>query len=220
MNAQVYLVSNKLNGKQYVGQTINPHLPIGHGRIIKSAYKLHGKDNFDYEPLCTSIENRATLNAVERFWIAVLDTIVPNGYNIELGGSEGSTWTEERRRKHSLALTGRIHTRRLGSRSGMKGKAYPEEGKRKLSEALKGRVGHNLGKQASEETKAKMRESQRKHWDSLEVHPNKGKKMSEETKAKMRASRAKRIYSDEDKMKISQAIKVWHQQRKEQSCHQ
>jgi group I intron endonuclease len=220
VNAQVYLVSNKLNGKQYVGQTINPHLPIGHGRIIKSAYKLHGKDNFDYEPLCTSIENRATLNAVERFWIAVLDTIVPNGYNIELGGSEGSTWTEERRRKHSLALTGRIHTRRLGSRSGMKGKAYPEEGKRKLSEALKGRVGHNLGKQASEETKAKMRESQRKHWDSLEVHPNKGKKMSEETKAKMRASRAKRIYSDEDKMKISQAIKVWHQQRKEQSCHQ
>ncbi len=220
MNAQVYLVSNKLNGKQYVGQTINPHLPIGHGRIMKSAYKLHGKDNFDYEPLCTSIENRATLNAVERFWIAVLDTIVPNGYNIELGGSEGSTWTEERRRKHSLALTGRIHTRRLGSRSGMKGKAYPEEGKRKLSEALKGRVGHNLGKQASEETKAKMRESQRKHWDSLEVHPNKGKKMSEETKAKMRASRAKRVYTDEDRLKISQAVKAWHQQRKEQSCHQ
>jgi group I intron endonuclease len=220
VNAQVYLVSNKLNGKQYVGQTINPHLPIGHGRIMKSAYKLHGKDNFDYEPLCTSIENRATLNAVERFWIAVLDTIVPNGYNIELGGSEGSTWTEERRRKHSLALTGRIHTRRLGSRSGMKGKAYPEEGKRKLSEALKGRVGHNLGKQASEETKAKMRESQRKHWDSLEVHPNKGKKMSEETKAKMRASRAKRVYTDEDRLKISQAVKAWHQQRKEQSCHQ
>jgi group I intron endonuclease len=220
VNAQVYLVSNKLNGKQYVGQTINPHLPIGHGRIMKSAYKLHGKDNFDYEPLCTSIENRATLNAVERFWIAVLDTVVPKGYNIELGGSEGSTWTEERRRKHSLALTGRIHTRRLGSRSGMKGKAYPEEGKRKLSEALKGRVGHNLGKQASEETKAKMRESQRKHWDSLEVHPNKGKKMSEETKAKMRASRAKRVYTDEDRLKISQAVKAWHQQRKEQSCHQ
>lgn len=219
MQAQVYLVSNKLNGKQYVGQTINPHLPIGHGRIMKSAYKLHGKDNFDYEPLCTSIENRATLNAIERFWIAVLDTVVPNGYNIELGGSEGSTWTEERRRKHSLALTGRIHRRPLGSKSGMKGKAYPEEGKRKLSEALKGRISPNWGRTASEETKAKMTASQKAYWAKVES-PNKGRKHSEETKAKMRASRAKRVYSDEDKMKISQAIKVWHQQRKEQSCHQ
>ena len=216
MNAQVYLVSNKLNGKQYVGQTINPHLPIGHGRIMKSAYKLHGKDNFDYEPLCTSIENRATLNAVERFWIAVLDTVVPKGYNIELGGSEGSTWTEERRRKHSLALTGRIHTRRLGSRSGMKGTAYPEEGKRKLSEAMKGNK-FSLGKFPSEETKAKMSASQKAHWEKV-GSPNKGRKASEETKAKMRDARAKRVYTDEDKLKISQAVKAWHQNRKEQLC--
>jgi group I intron endonuclease len=219
VQAQVYLVSNKLNGKQYVGQTINPHLPIGHGRIMKSAYKLHGKDNFDYEPLCTSIENRATLNAIERFWIAVLDTVVPNGYNIELGGSEGSTWTEERRRKHSLALTGRIHRRPLGSKSGAKGKKWSEENKRKLSEVLKGRASVNKGIKHTEETKAKMSASQKAHWAKVES-PNKGRKHSEETKAKMRASRAKRVYSDEDKMKISQAIKVWHQQRKEQSCHQ
>jgi len=219
VQAQVYLVSNKLNGKQYVGQTINPHLPIGHGRIMKSAYKLHGKDNFDYEPLCTSIENRATLNAIERFWIAVLHTVVPNGYNIELGGSEGSTWTEERRRKHSLALTGRIHRRPLGSKSGAKGKKWSEENKRKLSEVLKGRASVNKGIKHTEETKAKMSASQKAHWAKVES-PNKGRKHSEETKAKMRASRAKRVYSDEDKMKISQAIKVWHQQRKEQSCHQ
>lgn len=219
MNAQVYLVSNKLNGKQYVGQTINPHLPIGHGRIMKSAYKLHGKNNFDYEPICKGITSRATLNAVERFWIAVLDTVVPKGYNIELGGSEGSTWTEERRRKHSLALTGRIHTRPLGSKSGAKGKKWSEETKRKISEALKGRVGTNLGKKASEETRAKMTASQKAHWAEV-GSPNKGRKHSEKTKAKMRASRAKRVYTDEDKMKISQAIKAWHQQRKEQSCHQ
>jgi len=217
VQAQVYLVSNKLNGKQYVGQTINPHLPIGHGRIMKSAYKLHGKDNFDYEPLCTSIENRATLNAIERFWIAVLDTVVPNGYNIELGGSEGSTWTEERRRKHSLALTGRIHRRPLGSKSGAKGKKWSEENKRKLSEVLKGRASVNKGIKHTEETKAKMSASQKAHWAKVES-PNKSRKHSEETKAKMRASRAKRVYSDEDKMKISQAIKVWHQQRKEQLC--
>jgi len=215
MNAQIYLVSNKLNGKQYVGQTINPERQIGHGRILRKAYKLHGRDNFSYEPICTGITSRTTLNAVERFWIAVADTVVPKGYNIELGGSEGSTWTEERRRKHSLALTGRIHTRPLGSKSGMKGKKYPEEGKRKLSEALKGRVSPNWGRKASEETKAKMTASQKAYW-AANGSPNKGRKHSEETKAKMSAAKSKRVYTDEDKMKISQAVTEWHKKRKEQ----
>ena len=215
MQAQIYLVSNKLNGKQYVGQTINPHLPIGHGRILKSAYKLHGKDNFTYEPICTGITNRASLNAIERFWIAVMGTVVPNGYNIELGGTEGSTWTEERRRKHSLALTGVKRNRPLGSKSGMKGKAYPEEGKRKLSEALKGRPCPTKGVPHSEETKAKMTASQKAHWAKV-GSPNKGRKHSEKTKAKMRVARANRIYTDEDKQKISEAVTAWHKQRKEQ----
>ena len=161
MQAQIYLVSNKLNGKQYVGQTINPHLPIGHGRILKSAYKLHGKDNFTYEPICTEITNRASLNAIERFWIGVMGTLVPNGYNIELGGSEGSTWTEERRRKHSMALKGHRGWRKgLNLPSPNKGKVYPEEGKRKLSEVMKGNK-HALGVFPSEETKAKMSASQK-----------------------------------------------------------
>jgi len=215
MNAQIYLVSNKLNGKQYVGQTINPEHQIGHGRILRKAYKLHGKDNFSYEPICTGITSRTTLNAVERFWIAVADTVVPKGYNIELGGSEGSTWTEERRRKHSLALTGRIHTRPLGSKSGMKGKKFPEEGKRKLSAALKGRPCPTKGIPHSEETKAKMSASQKAYW-AANGSPNKGRKHSEETKAKMSAARSKRVYTDEDKMKISQAITEWHKKRKEQ----
>jgi len=188
---QIYLVSNKLNCKQYVGQTINPHLPIGHGRILKSAYKLHGKDSFTYEPICKGITNRASLNAIERFWISVANTVVPNGYNIDLGGSEGSVWTDERKRKHSLAQTGAKRNRPLGSKSGMKGKSYPEEGKRKLSEVMMGNK-HSLGKFHSEETKAKMSASQKAKAASFAVHPNTGRKHSEETKAKMRMAKLKR----------------------------
>ena len=191
MQAQIYLVSNKLNGKQYVGQTINPHLPIGHGRILKSAYKLHGKDNFTYEPICKGIASRASLNAIERFWISVVGTVVPNGYNIDLGGSEGSTWTDERRKAVSIAHTGKKLNRPLGSRSGMKGKAYPEEGKRKLSEAMKGNK-HSLGKVHSDETKAKMSASQKAKAASFAVHPNAGRKHSEETRAKMRMAKLNR----------------------------
>ena len=215
MLAHVYLVTNSVNGKQYVGQTINPSNKLGHGKVLLKAYKLHGKDKFSYEPICSGINNRATLNYIERFWINVMGTLVPNGYNIELGGSEGSTWTEERRRKHSLALKGHRGWRKgLNLPSPNKGKVYPEEGKRKLSEALKGRVSPNWGKKASEETKAKMTASQKAHWKKV-GSPNKGRKHSEETKAKMRAARANRIYTDEDKRKISEAVTAWHKQRKE-----
>jgi hypothetical protein len=195
MQAQVYLVSNKLNGKQYVGQTINPHLPIGHGRILKSAYKLHGKDNFTYEPICKGITNRASLNAIERFWISVMGTVVPNGYNIDLGGSEGSVWTDERRRKHSMALKGHRGWRKgLNLPSPNKGKAYPEEGKRKLSEAMKGNK-HSLGKTHSEETKAKMSASQKAKAASFSIHPNTGRKHSDETKEKMKMAKLNRSKS-------------------------
>lgn len=130
----------------------------------------------------------------------------------------GKKYTEETRKKMSESRTGKKLNRPLGSKSGMKGKAYPEEGKRKLSEALKGRVSTNLGKKASDETKEKMSASQKAHWAKV-GSPNKGRKHTEETKSKMRVSRAKRIYTEEDKLKISLAVTEWHKQRKEQSWH-
>ncbi len=215
MNAHIYLVTNAFNGKQYVGQTITESNKLGHGRIMRQAYKKNGTKNFSYERICTGITNRASLNAIERFWIDVIGTVVPNGYNIDLGGSEGSIWTDERRKAVSIARTGKKLNRPLGSKSGMKGKAFPEEGKRKLSEAMKGNT-FALGHKHTEETKAKMTYSQKSKAASFVVHPNAGKKASEETKAKMRAARANRIYTDEDKQKISEAVTAWHKQRKEQ----
>ena len=218
MKAQVYLVTNNINNKQYVGQTINPHLPIGHGRLLKTAYKKHGKDNFIYEPICTEIGDRQTLNYIERFWISTFNTVVPNGYNFETGGSDGQEWSGARRKAQSERRIGKPLNRPLGSKSGMKGKKYPEEGKRKLSEALKGRPSPNWGKKASKETKQKMSDSQKKHWASLEVHPNFGKKASAETLEKKRLSALKRTHGDLTKQKISESIKQWHQKRKESIC--
>lgn len=171
---RVYCVTNNLNGKQYVGQTITQHSRHGHGHAIRAAYKKHGFKNFSYDIICDTVADDKTLDYLEQFWINVIGTLAPNGYNLEGGGRWGKY------------------------------------------------VYHapNQGKKASAETRAKMSESQRMHWKSLDVHPHKGKKLSEETKAKMRASRAKRVYTNEDRLKISQAVKAWHQQRKEQSCHQ
>ena len=217
MNAHIYLVTNTANGKQYVGQTATDANKRGHGRVMVQAYKKHGFDGFTYDRIISGINDRNTLNCIERFWIATFDSVVPNGYNLESGGSESQIWTEERRAKHSAAKIGRPLNRPLGSKSGMKGKAFPEAGKLKLSAAMLGNK-FSLGVFPSAETKAKMSVSQKAKAASFETHPNAGKVASLETRAKMSASKRSQVQSEETKRKRSESITAWHKQRKEQIC--
>lgn len=171
--ARVYLVTNKESGKQYIGQTITEHSRHGHGHAIKKAYKKYGFSNFIYESIVSNIsKDNLFLDYAEKFWINTLDTLAPNGYNLESGGK----W---------------------------------------------GKITHhtpNLGMKASDATKQKMSDSQKKHWASLEVHPHIGKKASAETLEKKRLSALKRTHGDLTKQKISESIKQWHQIRKESLC--
>ena len=128
----------------------------------------------------------------------------------------GKKASEETRKQMSESRIGKSINRPLGSKSGMKGKAYPEEGKRKLSEAMKGNK-FSLGIFHSDETKAKMSASQKVKAASFSIHPNTGRKASEETRAKMCEARSRRIYTEEDKKKISEAVTAWHKKRKEKS---
>lgn len=217
MDAHIYLVTNTVNGKQYVGQTATDSNKRGHGRVMLKAYRKHGFDGFTYDRIASGINNRNTLNCLERFWIATFDTVAPNGYNLETGGSEGQVWTDERRAKHSAARLGKPLNRPLGSKSGMKGKTFPEAGKLKLSAAMKGNK-FSLGVFPSEETKAKMSASQKIKAASFEIHPNKGKTHSKETKAKMSAAKRTQVQSEQTKLKRSESIKAWHKQRKEALC--
>lgn len=166
---RVYMVTNRINGKQYVGQTITKHSRHGHGHAMKDAYKKYGFENFEYAAVIEGELTEMQLDCFEKFWINVLGCTAPNGYNLESGGRWGKY------------------------------------------------VYHapNTGKKASEETKRKMSESQRRYWHSLAVHPNTGKRPSPETRAKMSASRMGRIQSDEERAARSAAIKQWHQKRKE-----
>ena len=216
MNAQIYLVSNLVNSKQYVGQTINPHLKRGHGRLLKKAYRYHGKENFTYEPIVTGITERNLLNYLERFWIATFGTVVPAGYNLESGGSEGIEWSDERRRKHGLALKGHRGWRKgLNLPSPNKGKTYPEEGKRKLSEALKGRPGPNKGKKLDDQWRANMSKAQKARGSEI-AEMNRNRTITEETRQKMSEAGKRQVQSIEERMKRSESLKKWHAERKAQ----
>lgn len=216
MNAHIYLVTNKLNGKQYVGQTTTDKNKRGHGRLLCKAYPKHGVDNFEYERLLTGIDNRNFLNWSERFWISVFGTNAPHGYNLESGGSEGQEWSDERRQRHGDARRGKKKYRPLGAVSGMKGKAYPESGKEKLRQVMLGRVGLNLGRKASDETKMKMSLAQKARFQR-DGSPHANRVVSAETRAKLSAARTGRVQSDEQRAKRSASIKEWHRRRKEES---
>ena len=92
----IYLVRNVIDGRCYVGQTMQRlkrrwkgHLKAardGASTPLAAAMGQHGVENFVVERLGIA-SNRADLNRLEGKWIKKLGTLVPNGYNATDGGS-------------------------------------------------------------------------------------------------------------------------------------
>jgi len=108
----IYLVTNLVTGKRYVGQTTKTvehrwarHVD-GKGRAFAmgAAIKKYGPANFAVQSLDTA-ENQAELDAKEILWIAQLNTLSPAGYNLTEGGRGG---------KHSAASKAKMSAARRG----------------------------------------------------------------------------------------------------------
>ncbi|MGL4754258.1 MAG: GIY-YIG nuclease family protein [Aeromonadaceae bacterium] len=118
----IYKITNKTNGKMYIGQTIQEpkkrwYAHCNSGRAgIGQAIKKYGRENFTFEVLWETFD-RDTLDRMEQVYIKHYNTIAPNGYNLCEGGNAPRP-TEETRRKQSKAH---------------KGKKLSEEHKQKLS---------------------------------------------------------------------------------------
>jgi group I intron endonuclease len=185
MDAHIYLVTNNLNGKQYVGQTTVARNKVGHGLIVTEAYKKHGKDNFSYSPICSEINNKATLNYIERFWIKVMGTRYPNGYNIEEGGSTKGEVSDSTKEKLRLANLGKKVSAETKAKIALSstGRCPSEETKVKLKAARSKQIPPMLGKTTSEETKEKIRQTK-----IGSKNPMYGKPITEEHRAKLKAN--------------------------------
>jgi len=150
VNAHIYSVTNALNDKQYVGQTSIDTNKYGHGSTMTKAYKKYGRSNFVYERICSGINNRNTLNFIEKFWIKVMDSKAPNGYNIENGGS-GSPNHKKNHIPWNKGLVGIMPS------VWNKGLKTPEEVKRKQSIAKLGKPSPRKGAKHTPETIEKIR---------------------------------------------------------------
>lgn len=190
----IYKITNKVNGKVYIGQTtLGFDRRYGydiynntHNIHLKTSIMKYGINFFEIIKVFDIAFSQKELDIKEDFWINFYNSLDRNfGYNKRNGGNGGKL-CEETRKKISESMRGRYKGEK-NPQWGKRGKLSPRWGRKftletrmKLSEARKNII-------YTEESRLKMSES------------HKGKKHSEETKKKMSKAR---------KGKITYSVKV------------
>ena len=226
----IYRITNIVNNKIYIGQTINYEkrkrehinrlLANSHtNRHLQSAWNKYGQQNFIFDFIENCSENMLTER--EQYWIDYYGGIDnANVYNNREAGDSGE-FSEETRALISSKIKGRHlseETKHKISETS-KGRHHTEETKRKISETSKGRT-HMRGRHLSEETKKKIS-------DKLKGRPahNKGIIQSEETKQKISNSlkgRTKRPRTEDEKRAQSERMKgkiPWNKGKLQGNAH-
>jgi group I intron endonuclease len=220
----IYKITNLVNGKIYIGQTVRQLIRRWHGHCYRArsgkqshlyeAMRKYGVENFLVEEIDRSI-HKEELNAKEVEWISRLGSMDPEvGYNCKEGGN-GGRLSEQ-------------------TKSRMRGRPVPEEMRRRISETLRGRpiskehhekmMAARRGTKHSPETIQKMSEGHRRSWTPerrakasqdrkdrwasglIKGHPN-----SEITREKLR----NRVISEEHRKRSSEAAKLRYQRQRE-----
>lgn len=148
----VYLITNKVNGKKYVGATKNTlqKRMSGHksdankprkNSVLCKDLRIYGEHNFEISKLC-SASTQEDMHSKEKQLIILLGSKFPSGYNLCSGGKGRDS----------------------------KGYRHTEEAKEKMSRSARVK---NTGRVTSEETKQKLREASRRAWSSGKMNNRK-----------------------------------------------
>ena len=157
----VYKIINIVNGKVYIGQSINikarwkdhiNSLNRGDSRctLLQRAWNKYGQNNFTFEIVELCAEDM--LDETETKYISLYDSCnVNKGYNIELGGNVNKCLSDETKQKIRDARIGvkasnetreKMSESRRGDKNPMYGQAHSDEAREKMSKAKKGKPGH------------------------------------------------------------------------------
>ena len=203
MKYTVYLRTNKVNGKQYVGQTNDFKHRESQWRNLTTYYSnaqltndrnKYGLENFEVEILA-EVDTREDACELEVRYIKELNTLQPNGYNVATGGIKGFKYQEERNKKISEAIK--------GENNYWYGKKFSAEHCQKISNS-------NRGQKRSEEFRRHMSEiakwrSMPKHTDEWKKYMSEimtGRKMSKESIEKTSKSKWKAVIQEDSEGNI------------------
>ena len=162
MKGYIYLTTCLVNGKKYVGQSINHrdiNTYLGSGVIFKNALKKYGKDAFVKTILVDNISCLDELNKLERYFISKYDCLAPSGYNLDLGGTNKGRMSETTKAKMIKSKTGKKHTekQRIANIESHKGLKLSDETKKKIGDANRGKPSWNKGKKMPKGHSEKLR---------------------------------------------------------------
>lgn len=146
MKTGIYKITNKVNGKIYIGQSKDIERRFKHHKALYSDFAIHqalkkyGIENFIFEVLYEcQIEE---MNKWETFYITIFGSLSPKGYNLNMGG-DGKEISEETKKKMSESRRKQIRPKckdetkvKIGNAN--RGKKHTEETKQKWSDQRKG----------------------------------------------------------------------------------
>lgn len=213
MYGVVYVITNTVSGKRYVGQTtLEPekrwlaHVATAaknpNKMPIASAIRTYGPGAFRFE-VVEQCDGRAALDAAEDRWIAELGTLVPAGYNLKTGGG-GRKHHADTRRKMSASRLGRRPSAETiqKARQRMLGVSPSAETRAKISASLAGR---KADPEAIAKTAAALRGRRRPAEHVAPMHDAiRGKPKSDEHRAKLAAANRGKKASDETRRKMAE----------------
>jgi len=150
MNSGIYKITNKVNGKFYIGSSLDIKQRWKyHRNMLKSgahdnqhlqnSYNKHGKENFIFEVLCEIDDTQIEILKAEQ---KVLDKYK-------------NTWDMLYNIAHFVS-------------SGMKGRSHTEKAKKTLSEKLSGENHPHYGKPVGEEWRRKISKAKKRFSDKQE----------------------------------------------------
>lgn len=146
----IYKVTNKVNGKFYIGKHQTKKVDdayYGSGKAIKEAIQKYGVENFDKEVLFV-FDNEADMNNKEKELITEEFVNREDTYNLGVGGEGGAHF---KGKTHSLKTIEQIKRKRACQ-------TFSHETRRKISEANKGRpVSEQTRQLHSAKSKARVR---------------------------------------------------------------
>lgn len=210
-NYTVYIHTNKINHKAYIGitgQSVEQRwgkngYKYKNNKHFWNAIQKYGWDNFEHIVFMTNLTQEDACR-IERLLIALYNTNnTKYGYNLSAGGENGfygCHHSEEQKQKKSEQMKGLYSGENnpmygISPRERMDMETYNNWKKniqeRMSSEEFKEQLRQmNIGKKYSDEINAKKG---RKGKD----HPNYGKTMPDETKEKLRRAQTGKKYSDD-----------------------
>lgn len=203
----IYLITNKINGKQYVGQTTTTvdkrwrdHVATaksgkGHCHVLYRAIRKYGSESFTAVAIVMPpIVSHRELDAAEKEIISRIGSLKPSGYNLKAGGDGGGTHHPETKAKMSEL--------RKGKPSGMKGRKHTPEAIARMCLAQSNRP------PVSAEVRLKMSKAGKGRRQTPEhvakrTAPLKGRPIAQWRAAKMHAACRGKPLSPEHRAKIS-----------------